>query len=865
MPFRSTSSRFRSLTGRILRLLAAAGLSLALPAAASAFTIVEDPAVEQAIIDAAFEDAPAEDAIVEAATPADARAEDAAPADAAVEGDAVDVATADIPQSAIETGEVVIEATAYELYLDIFINGLPRDKVVAVWHEAGGTLWMTPEDLKDIGLAAPPGHDADKRIALASLTGVTYVFDEVEQTIDFTAPESARERLIIDAAGDDKPAHIQAADDDIRTGDFGVLVNYDLYANVSASKDGIVTSPLSGSFDARAFGPFGLVDQTFAVLTRPLEFRRLNTTWSYSDPSAMRTYRAGDIVTGGLGWTRPTRLGGVQVQNDFSLRSDVVTYPIPSISGSAALPSAVDIYVDGAYRYSDEVPEGPFEIVNVPVLTGAGTIELVVSDVAGNKVVTKADYFSSPSLLRPGLFDYSAELGFARTRFGTAGDAYDRRLMGSASIRSGVTDWLTWEGHAEGGLELINAGTGATMALGRLGLGQFSVAGSKTREATGVQLAGSLQMSFGPVNVSARAQKSFGRYEDIASFTAPGISDHSKATPSSLYQLSLSLPTWWEGGRANLSYTQVQRPNGDAAQIIAAGYGQKLFEGSGSATAYVDLKSKRYGMTMSLSMPLGEDLSARTSVRHTDTGTTLMADLGNSGGSEVGDLGWMLSASKSTRTEVTAAVRTTLPAASVRAKVSYREGRANASAQLSGSIIAANGGVFLGHSIDDAFAVVDVGVPGIPVLYQNRVIGVTGSDGKLVVPGLAAYEKNRISIDPTNLPLDSVVDNTTAIVIPARGSGVTVSFGKRSSGGTALVSFKDEAGNFLPLASSGVTGADSPEFVVGYDGEALLENLAAENIVTVTLPDGTSCIANVSYADQGGELVNIPDVICHAA
>ena len=208
MPFRSSSSRHRSLTGRILRLLAAAGLSLALPAAAGAFQILEDPAVEQAIIDAAFEDAPVEDTAVADATPADAVVEDAAPADAAAKDAGVDLATADLPQSAIEAGEVVVEATAYELYLDIFINGLPRNKVVAVWHEADGTLWMTPADLKDIGLAAPPDHDADKRIALASLTGVTYVFDDIEQTIDFSAPESARERLIIDAAGDDKPAPV---------------------------------------------------------------------------------------------------------------------------------------------------------------------------------------------------------------------------------------------------------------------------------------------------------------------------------------------------------------------------------------------------------------------------------------------------------------------------------------------------------------------------------------------------------------------------------------------------------------------------------------------------------------------------------
>jgi outer membrane usher protein len=843
----STSTRGRPVrrSRRLLAAIAAAGLLL--PAAASAFEIIEDEIVS---VDAETTEAPEVEA-PEAKT-ADAAVVDPAPPETDVLNEAV-------------PGAVELETVAYDLYLAIFINGLSRHVVVAVHREADGSLWMLPADLAEAGIAAPKDQPPDQRVALAALTDVTYVFDEAQQSIDFTAAESARARLIIDANGDDAADAIVAADTDTRTGDFGIVLNYDLFASASVDDKGVVMSPLSGAFEARAYGPFGLVEQTFALLSDPLEFRRLNTTWSLSDPNAMRTYRAGDIVTGALSWTRPTRLGGVQVQNDFGLRSDFITYPVPSITGTAALPSAVDIYVNDSNRYSGEVPEGPFEIVDVPVLTGAGTIELVVEDAAGNKVSTKADYFSSPRLLRPGLVDYSAEVGVARTHFGTAQDRYDDRLMASASIRTGVTDWLTWEGHAEGGLELINAGTGVTMALGRLGLGQFSVAGSKTPDSTGVQLAGSLQMSFGRVNVSARAQKSFGRYEDIASFTAPGVTDPTEPTPSSLYQLSLSLPTPFEGGRANLSYTQLERSTGETAQLLAASYGQKIFAGTGSATAYTDLSTGRYGMTMSLWMPLGNDLSTRASVRHTDEGTALMADIGNGGGNEIGDVNWLLRVNQHDRTEFSAMARTKLPVASVRTRVVHRNGSTNASAQLSGSVIAADGGLHLTNPVSDAFAVVDVGAPGIPVLYQNRVIGVTGNDGKLVVPGLAAYDKNRISIDPTNLPLDSVIDNTTAVVIPARGAGVTVTFGSKTEGGTALVSFVDESGAYLPLASTGSAGAGLPEFVVGYDGAALLEGLAAENIVTITLPDGSACIADVPYADAGGALVDIPDVVCHRA
>jgi outer membrane usher protein len=149
------------------------------------------------------------------------------------------------------------------------------------------------------------------------------------------------------------------------------------------------------------------------------------------------------------------------------------------------------------------------------------------------------------------------------------------------------------------------------------------------------------------------------------------------------------------------------------------------------------------------------------------------------------------------------------------------------------------------------------------VLYRNHFVGNTGKNGKLLVPGLVAYEKNRVSIDPTKLPLDHIVDDTTAIVSPARGSGVTVKFGQGTVGGTALVSFRDGNGDYLPLASSGTAGANGPEFMLGYDGQALLEGLGPDNIVTITLPDGSSCIADVPYAAaKGGNLVNISDVLC---
>lgn len=768
-----------------------------------------------------------------------------------------------------DTAVATLEQGGYDYYLDVSINGVSCGKIVPIHQEADGSLSVLPEDLKSIGLLAP-GPDAflaDARIALGRLPDVTYVFDAEQQSIDFVAPDAARIRLIVDArnGGNDGPHErindADAADGEVTNG-FGVLLNYDVYASVSKpDAGGIVMAPVAGTFQARAYGPFGLVDQTFSVLSDPFQARRLDTTWSYSDPGSMRTYRAGDVVSGALGWTRPTRLGGVQIQSDFGLRSDVITYPVPSLSGSAALPSSVDLLINNTDRYSGSVPAGPFDIVNIPVITGAGTVELVVRDPTGKQVVTTLDYFTSPQLLKPGLIDYSAELGFARTRYGSAGDSYDPRLMGSASIRSGVTDWLTWEGHAEGGLDLLSGGTGFTAALGRLGVGQFSVAASRTAQAVGLQVSGSAQIAFGKVAIGARVLRSFGRFEDIASFTSPGIVDHSSPTPAAVYQLSLSLPMPWESGRANLSYTQSERPTGEIAQIVSASYGQRMFSGSASATAYYDLNSRNYGVALSLWSPIGA-LSGGTSVRRDAGRTLLTANIGRSGGEDVGDTSWLVEMAKDDSMDFSASARTELPAATLRARAARSGSQTGIQGELSGSIVAADGGVFLARPVSDAFAVVDVGAAGIPVMYENRVVGLTGKNGKLLVPGLSAYQKNRVSIDPEKLPLDRVVEDTTALVSPARGSGVVVTFGKRSSGGTALVSFRDAAGEYLPLASTGKTTPDAEEFIVGYDGAALLDGLLADNTVTITLPDGSSCEADFRFAASGGELVNISDVVC---
>ena len=98
---------------------------------------------------------------------------------------------------------------------------------------------------------------------------------------------------------------------------------------------------------------------------------------------------------------------------------------------------------------------------------------------------------------------------------------------------------------------------------------------------------------------------------------------------------------------------------------------------------------------------------------------------------------------------------------------------------------------------------------------------------------------------------------------PHRGRGANypfVDFGVKANAAAALIVLS-HAGNFLPVGSIGKSDGGE-EFVVGYDGQAFLTQLAPHNTVTITTSAG-QCTAAFDYAPSPDEQVLIsPSVTC---
>src|SRR3546814_10276730 len=94
----------------------------------------------------------------------------------------------------------------------------------------------------------------------------------------------------------------------------------------------------------------------------------------------MRSLSVGDSITrGGIGGL-PLRYGGIRFGRNFEVQPGFVTLPMPSLNGSAPLPSVVDIYVNDALVGSLDLKPGPFQVVDAPIVSGNGEVNLVVRD-----------------------------------------------------------------------------------------------------------------------------------------------------------------------------------------------------------------------------------------------------------------------------------------------------------------------------------------------------------------------------------------------------------------------------------------------------------------------------------------------------
>lgn len=739
-------------------------------------------------------------------------------------------------------------AADQHLYLEVVVNGRDTGKI-ASFVEGGGSLLATRKDLADLGLIIPgaaPAKDDDALVDLRGLPHLSYQLDERTQTLQVSASRGGvrATRLSVQPTAPDDLLPAESGT--------GIVLNYDI---VGVSSNG--QNLLNGLFDARAFSPYGVLDSSFLAATagQRASVIRLDTTYTYSAPDVLRRYKIGDIITGGLSWTRPVRLGGVQITTDFALRPDLITFPLPSIKAEAAVPSTVDVLINGVRQLSQHVGAGPFDVPQIPVVSGSGEVSLVMKDVLGRQITETLPFYASPDLLTPGLSSFSTEIGAIRRNYGVGSDDYSA-LAGEASLRHGFLPWLTIEAHGEGTSDLGMGGAGAAIGIGALGVISFAGAASTSQGRRGAQYAVGFQHISPIFSFSASTQISNVSFRDVASVSgdpAPRMMTRA-SVGTSLGNL----------GSIGVSYVGIADPR-EHAQLITASYSRRVFGNVYAfATGFHDFaRGGSTGVLFSLSIPFGQRSSASVSTNMDKNGAAGLLQASQSA-ANIGDIGWQMLAQTGQQNHQFGELDYKSPWNRLGVGVDRFGAQTTMRATADGALAIAGGGVFASNSIPDSFAVVDTdGTPGVRVTQENRVVERTGPSGLVLIPDLRSYEPNRIGINPDDVPADADVRTTQRVVRPQDRSGVVVRFPIHASQG-ALLQMVAPDGAAIPVGSTAVLTSTKEDAPIGYDGETFLRGLSAHNSVTVTEPDGSTCRAAFNYHPARGVLPRIGPITCRS-
>ncbi len=756
-------------------------------------------------------------------------------------------AAEDLPPPPSETA-VVSDAT---LYLDLLVNQMPRAELVAVEQRAG-RLYLQSEVLRSAGVALP--GDPQGEVALDAVPGLHTDYDSQNQRLLLQVPPAWLPDQQVGERGLYPASEARSS--------FGALFNYDLYLN--DTDDG--GTDLAAWNELRLFDSWGTLSttgrwrQSFDGAQRANSrqgYLRYDTTWRFTDEQRLLTVDAGDLVTGALPWSSSVRVGGLQVSRDFGARPDLVTYPLPAFAGEAAVPTSLDLFINGYKSSTTELQPGPYTLTNVPFINGAGEAVVVTTDALGRQVSTTLPFYVTSSLLQKGLSDFSLAAGSLRRDYGVKDFGYGGGVA-SASLRHGLSDTFTLETHAEAADSLVLGGVGGNMRLGTFGVLNAALAQSQFEGEKGHQVAVGYQYNSQRLGFNYQRLQRHGDYADLTRVDTPYML---LSQSSEQATLSVNLDRF---GSVGAGYFDVRAGDGTRTRLINLSWSKPLW---GNSSLYLsanrEVTDSQWAVQAQLVIPFDFGSTLAVSMERSKQGQRTQRVNYSRAVPVGGGVGYNLGYAGGDRDAYRQAdVTWRLQSVQLQAGVYGSSGEMTRWADASGSLVWMDAGVFAANRIDDAFVVVSTnGYADVPVRYENQDIGRTDRNGHLLVPYSSGYYRGKYEIDPMGLPPDVLAPEVEQRVAVRRGSGYLLEFPLRQ---VLAASIELVDGNQQPLKlGSKVSHQESgSQAVVGWDGLVYLENLSPHNRLQVTVQGGGPCQVEFDLPESAGSIPLIGPLVC---
>jgi len=625
----------------------------------------------------------------------------------------------------------------------------------------------------------------------------------------------------------------------------------------------------------RLFGWSMFDDQVLSNTPSGFRNNRFDTV-AYRDwPDDALRLQLGDYTpsTGDLGTT--FSLAGVSLQRSYALQPGQVINPTASMSGVAQSPSQAQIFMNGVMIGTMNIAPGPFNFQNLQGYGGLSDINVLVTDAAGNQHTYDVPYYFSNQLLKAGFDTFDISFGSPRAGFGT-GD-YSGKAASIAYLRGITDDWTvgTNDSYIQGDRHVSPL---TTFGLGPVGT--MTLMSAQRQHDHLRRYAHEINYDGVWYHTEFRfqwrhAQKDFDDPLALISNGEAGIGEPVLPDLRARDRYSMSLSqALGVLGTLSANVGRLYRFDGSVVTIDSLAWSLRLpWRGqlnlSGLYTRGGGTRLR--GVFASVYYPFGDRTTVTTGYRNVTNSAPQRYVEATMYPPTDGGWGYRLYDSwqgpvDDKDAQVTWLNRWMEIDVGARHLDDGSFEQQSTELSITGAIAVLGSHVYVTPEIDNAFAVVDAGHPDVGIYRGGTPIGVTRSNGTLLVPQLAPYADTVLSVREDDLPLDVDLLTSKLDVVPADGAGVLVKFD------LPTISAVNGALHFSPAHGGGtidnyalsVTAPDGHVITTrtGDRGFFELDNVTG-GTYRMAVPDASpACIAVIRIPDQRPAIWQAGQVTC---
>jgi outer membrane usher protein len=565
---------------------------------------------------------------------------------------------------------------------------------------------------------------------------------------------------------------------------------------------------------------------------------RSNRTYLQRDLDAWRSQLSlGETFTDSQVFDSVRFRGAALVSDDAMLPDSERTYA-PVIRGTAETNATVEVRQNGFLLYNANVSPGPFEINDIYPSGSNGDLQVTIIEADGRRRSFTQAYASLPIMIPKGSFRYSIAAG----QLDSGNDDTATPGFASAALIYGMTERVTGFGGAQlaEGYQSSNLGAGLNTGFGAL---SGDVAQAVSEQARQRYTGRSLRLRYAntlEVTHTTLAVASY-RYSSEHYRT---LNDHAQALDSDARRnlsarakdrMEINLTQTLPGQSGSLSLTASEQRYWDLGSKTRQFY--LAYNAAWRTLNYsVSLESNREigasdrdqrdtRLAVSLTLPLGSSPgSSRLSfnaVRSSTGGYNGQAGL-NGQVLDQRNTFYSLQAGQDSASGSSGSGKLSATLPYGRFEAGYSQGRDYDATSFgaAGSLLVHGGGLNLGQSLGETFALVQVPqVAGARLSNFSHIE--TAANGFAVLPYAQPYRANWVTLDTRRLGADVELENAIGQVVPRRGAMPVLRF-EAKTGRRVQFELVTEDGSRVPLGAS-VEAADGKSLaVVDPTGRALV-------------------------------------------